>query len=284
MTSAARNAGNAARGAADDTASRAEDSRALRGLARAGYVMSGIIHILIGWVALRLALGDGGGSADQSGALGSVAQAPGGRVLLGIGAVGMLALGLWSVLQAYVEARRRRGRRARIAKAVSNGGKAVVFLAMAVTAARFALGSGQSSSQQTSGTTSMLLGHPGGRILVVLVGAVVIAIGGYHVYKGPSRRFEEDLRGARGRQVSRAVVGTGVAGFIAKGIALIAVGALFGWAGIGSDPEKATGLDGALRTMAGLPAGSVLLAVVGIGLVLYGIFSFFRARYEDLDS
>lgn len=284
MTPSARTAGNVARGAADDTASRAEDSRPLRALARAGFVMSGLIHFLIGWIALRLALGDGGGSADQSGALGSVAQAPGGRMLLGIGALGMLALGLWNAVQAYLEARRQHETRKKVTKAVSNGGTAIVFAVMAVTAARFAVGSGQSSSQQTSDTTSMLLGSPGGRILVVLIGAVVIGIGGYHVYKGASRGFEDDLRTTGGRQLSRAVVGAGIAGFVAKGVALIAVGALFAWAGIGSDPEKATGMDGALRTMAGLPAGTVLLEIVGIGLILYGIYSFFRARYEDLDA
>jgi len=41
--------------------------------ARAGYVVSGLLHLAIGYLAIRIALGSGAGSADQSGALAAVA-------------------------------------------------------------------------------------------------------------------------------------------------------------------------------------------------------------------
>lgn len=269
---------------AERTAARAETSRPLQIAARVGFVMNGLVHILIGWIALRLAFGSAGGKADQSGALGSLAQAPGGAILLGIGAIGMFALALWCALEAWFVPQRQRETTKKASKAISFAGKAVVFAALGVTAARFALGGGSSSSQQSQGATSTLLSSPGGRILVVLVGAVVLGVGAYHVYKGATRRFEEDLRGGSAGTVGTAVTATGVVGFIAKGLALIAVGAMFAWAGLASDAQKATGLDGALKAMAALPAGTVLLALVGIGLALYGVFCFFRARYEDLSS
>ena len=34
-------------------------------VARAGYVVSGLLHVIIGYLAIRIALGIGGGSADQ---------------------------------------------------------------------------------------------------------------------------------------------------------------------------------------------------------------------------
>lgn len=267
---------------AERTAARAENSRALQFAARAGFVMNGLVHLLIGWIALQLAFGSGGGSADQSGALGSLAQAPGGRILLGIGALGMAALALWCLLEAWFEPRRERETGTQVAKAVSFIGKAVVFAALGITAAKFALGGGSSSSGQSQGATSTLLASPGGKILVVILGLVVIGIGGYHIYKGATRGFEEDLQGGRSGSVGTAVTATGMAGFIAKGIALLAVGAMFTWAGFSSDAGKASGLDGALKAMTQLPAGTVLLALVGIGLALYGVFCFFRARYEEL--
>lgn len=49
-----------------------------------------------------------------------------------------------------------------------------------------------------------------------------------------------------------------------------------GWA---HDPEQAAGLDSALRTLGEQPFGSVLLIIVGIGLILYGAYSIARARY-----
>ena len=53
-------------------------------LARAGYVVSGLLHLTIGYLAIRIALGSGG-SADQSGALAAVA------VIAIIGAAVLLA-------------------------------------------------------------------------------------------------------------------------------------------------------------------------------------------------
>ncbi len=117
---------------------------------------------------------------------------------------------------------------------------------------------------------------------MILIGLVVLAIGGYHVVKGAGRGFEDDLRPPGDQRISMVVIVTGVIGYIAKGVALIVVGILFGWAAIGSDPEKATGLDGAFQTMASLPAGAVLLVVVGIGVMLYGVYAVLRSRYAPL--
>jgi hypothetical protein len=43
-------------------------------VARAGYVVSGLLHVIIGYLAIRIALGTGGGSADQSGALAAISR------------------------------------------------------------------------------------------------------------------------------------------------------------------------------------------------------------------
>lgn len=71
-------------------------------------------------------------------------------------------------------------------------------------------------------------------------------------------------------------------GYIAKGVALVGVGMMFGWAALGADPEKATGLDGALQAMTALPAGGIALAVVGAGLILYGLYAVLRSRYAPM--
>ena len=51
-------------------------------IARLGFFASGVIHILIGVIAIQVAVGGGGAEADQSGALSKLASAPGGVVLL----------------------------------------------------------------------------------------------------------------------------------------------------------------------------------------------------------
>ncbi|MDO5661931.1 MAG: DUF1206 domain-containing protein [Brachybacterium sp.] len=269
---------------AENAAARAERSRGLQIAARIGFVMSGLVHLLIGWVALRLALGSSGGEeADQGGAMSSIADAPGGVVLLGVGGLGLACLGIWFLLQAWFEARRQRDTKDTVKEAVTNGAKAVVYAVLAFTALRLAFVGGSSDGDEsTQSATSSVIGNPVGQVLVVIVGLVVIGVGGYHVYKGATRKFEEDLRRGPSGHASTAVVGTGIAGFVAKGVALGAVGVLLGWAGIEGESDKAAGLDGALRMMAGLPAGTILLGLVGVGLILFGIYSFFLARYADL--
>src|SRR5690606_40509060 len=84
------------------------------------------------------------------------------------------------------------------------------------------------SGEQTSSLTAGLLGSPGGRVLVIAVGLAVAVIGGYHIYKGASRRFEDELRPTADHKIGAAVTATGMIGYIAKGVALLVVGVLFG--------------------------------------------------------
>ena len=266
----------------EDTAQKVAEHPVFENIARGGFVMSGLVHVLIGVIALRLALGGSGQEADQGGALQAVASAPGGSILLWGGGVAMAMLTIWYVAEAWFGAKWTRQGSEKAKHVVKSLGKAVVYAALAVTALRFAAGGSSDSGEQTSQLTAGLMGSPGGRVLVVAVGLVVLVIGGYHVYTGAGRGFEDDLRLPRGETMGTAIAVTGVVGYIAKGIALIIVGLMFGWAALTADPEKASGLDVALKTLASLPAGSVLLGVVGAGVILYGVYAVLRSRYAPM--
>lgn len=266
----------------EDAAEDVAEHPAFQAVARAGFVMSGLVHVLIGVITLRMAFGGSSQEADQSGALQAVASAPGGNIVLWVGGVAMAALAIWHLAEAWFGARWKRGAMKRIRYVIATFGKAVVYGVLAVTALRFAAGAGTDSGEQTSQLTAGLMDSVAGRIAVLVVAAVVFGIGCFHVYTGAGRGFEDHLRVPEGQQIARAIVVTGVLGFIAKGIALVGVGLMFGWAALGADPEKATGLDGALQAMAALPAGGVALAVVGAGLILYGLFAVLRSRYAPV--
>ncbi|GIG19862.1 membrane protein [Cellulomonas chitinilytica] len=249
--------------------------------ARCGYVVSGVLHGLIGLLALRLALGDESKEADQSGALQTVAQTPFGAVVLWFAVVAFVALGAW---QAAIALRgrpgassgpgeRSRGERAKAAA------KAVVYLALAVTSYAFATGGGSSSDQQTTDTTARLMQAPGGRLLVGVVGAAVVVVGVYHVVKGLRQKFLRDLRALPGGRVGTAVRWSGMVGYVAKGVALAVVGVLFVVAAWHANPQEAGGIDTALRTLQQQPAGDLLLALVAVGLMAFGVYSFVRARF-----
>lgn len=243
-------------------------------LARAGYAASGIIHVVIGWIAAQIALG-GGGDADQGGALGSLRSAPGGPLVLWLCVAGFAALALWHVLEAVVHADTLQDR-------VKEASQAGVYAVLAVTALSFATGGGSDGEQRTDDVTTTLMGMPFGRVLVAVVGITVLAVGGYHVYKGLSEKFLEDLRTTGGGRTGRGVRWAGKLGYAAKGLALLVVGLLFMAAAWQADPDQAGGLDAALKALAEQPFGTALLLVVAVGLVLYGVYSFARARYARM--
>lgn len=244
-------------------------------LARAGYAASGLIHIVIGWIAAQVALG-GGGDADQSGALGSLRSAPGGAVLLWVCVAGFAALALWQLVDAVAGADEVKDR-------VKDGAKAVVYGVLAATAFSFTSGGGGSSGEQrTDDLTATLMGMPFGRVLVGAVGVGVVVVGGYHVYKGISDKFLDDLQTTGGGSTGKGVLWAGRLGYPAKGLALAIVGLLFVAAAWQADPEEAGGLDAALKALTDQPLGTVLLLLVAVGLALYGLYSFARARYARM--
>lgn len=261
-----------------DAVRRARNSRAVRGLARGGYVASGVLHLLVGWLAVQLALGRSEGQADQSGAFRAVARMPGGDVLLWLVAVGFAALAFWQLATAVVGVPNAESQLAARAKSVA---KAVLYGALAVTGVRYAQGTGGGSGSEES-LTARVLAVPGGAWLVGAAGLVIVGVGVYHVVKGVRKKFLEDLSGAGGSAVRPVVVRLGQAGYIAKGIALGVVGGLVVAAAVTTDPEQAGGLDEALHTVRDQPYGPALLLVVGLGIAAFGGYSFARARFARL--
>jgi hypothetical protein len=258
-------------------ASRLQDSRALTILARGGFAMNGLLHILIGALALGVAFGSGG-EADQGGAFSSIAGTPGGVVALAVVTLGLWALGLFQVLEALLV---RGTDKEDWIERVKEGGKGVAYLAVGSTAAVYVVGGATDSSEQTQNLSSELLATPGGVFALILVALVVAGIGVYFVAKGARRKFLEDISEPRG-PVTTGIVVLGIGGYIAKGIALVAVGGLFALAAATTNASAATGLDGALKSLAELPFGVVILTVVAVGLIFYGVYCFARAKYADL--
>lgn len=265
---------------AANVASDVGDHRALEMLARAGYAVNGLLHLLIAAIVVRIVIGQGG-EADQSGALQAVAGAPLGGVMLWVGTIGYVGLAIWQLLDAFT-GYRPGGDAASLADRAKDAGKAGVYAVLAWTTWKFASGGSTDSSESTADFTTALMGAPLGQVLVAGVGVAVVGVAGYHVWKGLSRGFLDDLDDNADGGLGRAVIIAGVAGYVAKGLALAIVGALFGWAAWTTDPKEATGLDGAAQALSGSAGGAITLIVIAMGFVAFGLYSFARARYARL--
>ena len=242
--------------------------------ARAGFVVSGVVHLLIGYIAIRLALG-GSGSADQSGAMAELAGKPGGVFALWVGVVAFLAMALWRLAalgsSSSPSSDDKKKEFFNRAKAL---GISLVYFGFAFTAFGFARGSGKSSSGQSAGITARLMENTLGTIALVIGGIAIIAVGVYHVYKGASQNFLDDLKGTPSNFVRR----LGTVGYVAKGLAIAAVGILVLLAVNSSEPGKSFGLDGAFKTLGAQPYGVALLILAGLGIITYGLYCFVMAR------
>jgi hypothetical protein len=246
-------------------AAEAGDNPIVQTGARLGYAASGLLHLLLAWVAMQLAWFSYGGKADQQGALATLVGHPLGSFLLWLTVVGFVLLGVWQITEAIG----RRDTKARL-KAV---GRTVVYLALAWSA--FSVVQGGSSGSSQEGVTAGLMNSSWGRLLVGLAGLAVIGVGIYHIVKGWRKKFLGDLREHPGTWLVRA----GRLGYMAKGLALIVVGVLLTSAATSTSTQNANGLDGALHTILELPLGKVLLTVIAVGFAAYGVYSFARARF-----
>ena len=267
--------------ASSSTATQIAQNSVFERFARAGYVVNGLVHLTIGYLAIRIALGRGGGSADQSGALAALAGKPGGVVALWVAGVALLLMALWRLVETALGRStdpKSQGAPSEVLDRVKAFALAVVYFAFAYSTFGFARGAGKSTGEQNSGMSARLMQTRTGTIALIAAGVIIVAVGGYHVYKGASRNFLDDLKGSSSDLVRR----LGIVGYIAKGLVIAGAGILVIVAASRSEPNNATGLDGALKTLGAQPYGMALLILAGLGITTYGLYSFAMARYTKM--
>jgi hypothetical protein len=255
--------------------------QALNAAGRAGYVARGVVYILIGILALRIAFGRAGGQADRQGALHEVAAQPFGAVMLWVLAVGFGCMAVWCASQAGLV----KGPHRKVGARLVDGAKALLYASICWATAAYAVGSGGASSgnAQSQDWTASAMKHSGGRVLVGVVACVLIGMGSMLAVQAVRRRFLRQLdTGAMSRRTREVVTAVGVAGGVARGVVFAAVGVFALVAAVRFDPHQAKGMDATLRSFAHTPAGPWLLVAISVGLVLFGGSSFASARWGRL--
>ncbi len=259
----------------DDATERAQ--LAMRTVGRVGLVSYGLVHVGVAALVVQVPFGDRE-RADKKGALQAVASTGPGVVLLWVVVVGLGALVLWQLAEALF-GHRDQPPRARAGRVTINLAEAALFGVLAWSAGSIAAKGGAPSTQPSF--ASVVLGWPGGPVLVALAGVGVVVGAGYAVRRGLRHTFlrELDLRGA-GLRRSTLVTRVGQVGWTALGVAYGVPGVLLVLAGLRYDPEQPTTLDAGLQSVADEPWGAPLLILLAMGLVAFGVYCFFDARYR----
>jgi hypothetical protein len=266
---------------ASGTARRASDSPTARALARAGLAARGVLYILVGWVAILVAFGQTSGSqANQEGALQLLARQPYGLVSLWLLGIGFAAYALWRLSEAaFGVTGEGNGAGPRLKSLV----RGVVYAFFAYLTFQIISGTAGNNSKKQQDLTAKVMHHPGGQVLIGIVGAVIVIIGVALVLEGLRRKFLKRLQTSQMSPRTRRIVEwLGVIGTAARGVVFALAGILVIDAAVTYKPAKAGGIDKALLTLRNQPFGEVLLILAALGLIIFGIYGLCEARWRKV--
>ncbi|HET8652537.1 MAG TPA: DUF1206 domain-containing protein [Gaiellaceae bacterium] len=257
-------------------------------LARIGLVAKGVSYGIVGVLAVKLALGDGGKATSRNGALATIADEPLGEVLLIVLAMGFASYAIWRFVQAFAEREDEddaKGEAKKWGKRAGYVGRGAIYTGLTYTTVKLLTTSsaGESQNEQARQSTATVLDWPAGRWLVGLVGVAIAGAGAWNVYRGLARKFEKRWRTGQMSETERTWgARAGIVGHLARGVVFGLIGVFLTKAAIEYDPQDAIGLDGALQKLANTGYGPYLLGATAIGLICYGVFCLVDARYRDV--
>ena len=251
----------------------------MRWLVGVGFVAKGLVYVLMGTIALLAALGQRGAHpADKQHAVHTLEALPGGRILLGLVAIGLTAYALMRIAQGLLDTESRGHGAGAIVRRVGLVINGLIYGGLIAYAAHGALHRGEEQAGAERTWIRRTLRVPGGEALVLLIGSIIIGAGIYTLYQAFTSKFLEtiDLE-AIGPTRRILVRRAGQLGYAARGCVMTLIGSYFVHASFGAKPTRTGSTEDALNVLAKMGPG--VLGVVAGGLVAYGLFALVQSRY-----
>jgi hypothetical protein len=254
-------------------------------LGRLGLVAKGVSYVLVAVLAIKVALA-GGQLEDRQGALRTIGEEDVGRFALVALALGFAAYALWRFAQAFLDRDREGTGPKGLGKRAGTLARGVLYTALVLSTMSIILGEGGSGNEEDRATAGVLgweaFGWDVGRWFVVAVGLGIGAAAAFNAYRGLTQSFRKKLSGELDDAPERLAIGLGVTGMLARAVVFGIAAWFLIQAALDYRPREAVGLDGALAKLAQQPYGGWLLGTVAAGLLAYGLYTFFEARYRRL--
>ena len=257
----------------------------IRRFGRFGYMTIGIVYGMIGVLAALAAFGPGGEMTGTSGVLQSISEMPFGEVALWIIGIGLFGYILWDFIKAFKDPDHVGTDAKGLIKRTGYFISGVIYANLSYGAIKLASHTGNAGSGDSEKTISIkLLEQPFGIWLVGIVGTIIIGYGAYELYSGMKEKFMSEFKTFEMNNMERNVARiAGKMGLISRGIVLSMIGFFFIRTAYTNNPDESKGLGGALTELASQPFGKFLLAIVAIGLILYGVYQIIRGRYQHMN-
>jgi hypothetical protein len=257
---------------------RGDEKQAVEVAGRIGMAARGVTYIVVGLLAALVAFGHRSAPPSREGALEAVVQQPLGRGLVLLLVVGFAGFGAWQIAESV--------RTDEWIKRLAHAGRAALYAVFLRTALRYAFhGKSQrpGNGRREVDVTARILQWPGGRWIVLAIGAAIVAGGIWNGYRGLSQRYRKRLKWREMPPLMERVVPViGTTGLVGRMVAFTLVGGFVMRAGWRHKPNDARGLDGALYELVHKSYGPALVLLVALGIVLYGAYSLIEARYRRI--
>ncbi len=245
-------------------------------LARLGYAAKGVVYGLVGAIAVKAAMASGK-AEGTTGALASLRDESGGRLVLVLIAAGLVAHVIWRVVQALLDPEHPGGNDPkRVGMRLFYMLSAVIYGSLAATAWQLSRDVHAGSGDTHVTWVAWLLAKPFGALLVMAAGLAVFGYGLHQLWK--AWQGDVNKRMQPSPETSRGVRLLGRIGTAARGLVFLPIGWFVFTAGRHYRAEQMADTGDVLKMI----EHGGLLAAVGLGLLAYGLHQIAKAMYRRI--
>ena len=250
--------------------------------ARFGLVSKGIVYLLMGTLSVLAAFGLSTDKGDKEEAFKFIYEQPFGKFLLIAIALGLLGYVMLRCFQAFKNTENKSSDVKGALDRIGYGMSAALYLGIAGYALKLVFaGSAGGEGDSRQFVVSKVLEYPGGKYIIGIASLVVIGMGIYQITRGVTGRFMKRVNLYRS-SMKDAFKSAGTIGYISRGIVLAIIGYFMFHAAWVSNPNEAQGTSAAFDFLQNT-FGSLMMAIVALGLAGYGVFCFVKAKYQKID-
>jgi hypothetical protein len=251
--------------------------------ARLGYMARGMVYLSTGAIALMAIVHLAPHTRSPIGALEAWSHWAPGVWLLWITGLGLYGFAGWRALQSVFDAdgqgHKPKAWASRAGQALSGliyGGLAVSIFGIIDTLHDLRHAELEKTSERVAG----VMAWPAGPLLVMVLGLFILACGAGNAIRALLDDFGGTLR--CDPKVTVWACRLARVGYFGRGIAMLPVGYFMLRAGWHERAAEARGVGGALWAIHRFSGGDAVLALLGLGLIAFGVFAFVEAWYRPI--
>jgi hypothetical protein len=250
-----------------------------RRLYRFGYATKGVVYFLMGCLALATVIGLAYSPGGPEKVMLWLSHNPLGNLLLGVLGTGLAAYASYKIYSGLLDNRDVGADASGLANRLGWIINGIAYGSLAWSAYGLMLGVGLGEDPRKD-IIGIVLDYEYGYVPVTLIGAIIAGVGGFQIYlalRGNHMKLLEN--GGFGRYTGAFFNNLGRFGIITISLVYLIMGYFLYRAAWTIDPEKFKGVGDSLTYLKSFDVRTLLIGVLGLGLLAYSAFMWVMVRY-----